>query len=119
MKIPHLKSTKNTNEANEEGEVLFERLIPLENTIDYNKLLHTSGNKENFNLYEFGSLVDIYQRLKSRRINFKKADLRPRDFDALIKMLMDKRVRKDYYRTRKKKKNLDNAELLYETKPNY
>ena len=69
--------------------VLFERFIRLKNTIDYNKLLYTSGYKEDFNLYEFKSLVDIYQRLTSRRINLKKADLRLGDFDALIRMQMD------------------------------
>ena len=69
--------------------MLFERFIRLKNTIDYNKLLYTSGYKEDFNLYEFKSLVDIYQRLTSRRINLKKADLRLGDFDALIRMQID------------------------------
>ena len=69
--------------------MLFERFIRLKNNIDYNKLLYTSGYKEDFNLYEFKSLVDIYQRLTSRRINLKKADLRLGDFDALIRMQMD------------------------------
>ena len=69
--------------------MLFERFIRLKNNIDYNKLLYTSGYKEDFNLYELKSLVDIYQRLTSRRINLKKADLRLGDFDALIRMQMD------------------------------
>ena len=69
--------------------MLFERFIRLKNTIDYNKLLYTLGYKEDFNLYEFKSLVDIYQRLTSRRINLKKADLRLGEFDALIRMQMD------------------------------
>ena len=50
-------------ETKEEGEALVEGLTHLENTISYDKLFYTSGDKENFNFYKSGSLVDMYQRL--------------------------------------------------------
>ena len=97
---------------NKKGEALFKRLIHLENTIDYNKLRYTSGNQGHFNFYEFESLVDLYQRLANDRITPKKADLKLKNVNAQITILMNRKTLKYYY-VIKIKETLDNTRLLY------
>ena len=68
----------------------FDNLIKIELGTDYTKLYYQSGNTDNdrFNFYEFGSMINFYQILKTGWITFiKEAMLKLSKFNCLLHML--------------------------------
>ena len=78
-------------------------LVNLELKIDYMKLFYQSGNRHKgpFKFYEFGSMTDIYQRVKTNRMSYEEAESKLQRFNGLIGILMNTPTRKEYYKKKK------------------
>lgn len=104
--IPCLKSINLDEEdiINDKGFEVFKMFVSLDNDMNYDKQMYVSGDKIIFNFYEFKSMFELAQGLRTGQKNICDANFKQSKFTSKLGSLeVRKTVRK---KQNKKDKNI-------------